>query len=44
MGRRGEVGRNAVPDAPLVLGPVSVSWLRLFVLAAAASLIVFTIC
>ena len=30
------------PEAPLVLGPVSVSWLRLFVLAAAALLIVFT--
>jgi len=30
------------PDAPLVLGPVSVSWLRLFVLAAAALLIVAT--
>ena len=30
------------PDAPLVLGPVSVSWLRLFVLAAAAMLIVGT--
>ncbi|MBC7580910.1 MAG: branched-chain amino acid ABC transporter permease, partial [Tardiphaga sp.] len=31
---------NPFPDAPLVLGPVSVSWLRLFVLAAAALLIV----
>lgn len=30
------------PDAPLVLGPVSVSWLRLFVLVAAALLIVTT--
>jgi branched-chain amino acid transport system permease protein len=30
------------PEAPLVLGPVSVSWLRLFVLAAAAMLIVVT--
>lgn len=30
------------PDAPLELGPVSVSWLRLFVLAAAALLIVVT--
>ena len=30
------------PEAPLVLGPVSVSWLRLFVLAAAAGLIVVT--
>jgi branched-chain amino acid transport system permease protein len=30
------------PDAPLVLGSVSVSWLRLFVLAAAALLIVLT--
>ena len=30
------------PDAPLVIGPVSVSWLRLFVLAAAALLIVAT--
>ncbi|MGJ4946500.1 branched-chain amino acid ABC transporter permease [Bradyrhizobium sp. HKCCYLS1011] len=30
------------PEAPLVLGPVSVSWLRLFVLAAAALLIVLT--
>ncbi|MET0968164.1 MAG: branched-chain amino acid ABC transporter permease [Tardiphaga sp.] len=28
------------PDAPLVIGPVSVSWLRLFVLCAAALLIV----
>jgi branched-chain amino acid transport system permease protein len=28
------------PEAPLVLGPVSVSWMRLFVLAAAALLIV----
>ena len=27
---------NPFPEAPLVLGPVSVSWLRLFVLAAAA--------
>jgi len=30
------------PEQPLVLGPVSVSWLRLFVLAAAALLIVVT--
>ena len=30
------------PETPLVLGPVSVSWLRLFVLAAAAMLIVVT--
>ncbi len=30
------------PDAPLELGPVSVSWLRLFVLAAAALLIAAT--
>ena len=30
------------PEAPLVLGPVSVSWLRLFVLAAATLLIVIT--
>ncbi|WP_109144226.1 branched-chain amino acid ABC transporter permease, partial [Bradyrhizobium sp. SUTN9-2] len=30
------------PEAPLVLGPVSVSWLRLFVLAAAAMLILVT--
>src|SRR6201996_1906225 len=30
------------PETPLVLGPVSVSWLRLFVLAAAALLIVLT--
>src|SRR5579862_7827153 len=30
------------PDEPLVIGPVSVSWLRLFVLAAAALLIVAT--
>ncbi len=30
------------PDAPLEIGPVSVSWLRLFVLAAAAFLIVVT--
>ena len=30
------------PDEPLVLGSVSVSWLRLFVLAAAALLIVVT--
>jgi len=30
------------PDEPLVLGSVSVSWLRLFVLAAAALLIVAT--
>src|SRR5579872_2526194 len=30
------------PEAPLVLGPVSVSWLRLFVLAAAALLIAVT--
>ena len=30
------------PDAPLELGPVSVSWLRLFVLFAAALLIVVT--
>src|SRR5260370_7151665 len=30
------------PEAPLVLGRVWVSWLRLFVLAAAASVIVFT--
>ena len=27
------------PDAPLVIGPVSISWLRLFVLAAALLLI-----
>jgi branched-chain amino acid transport system permease protein len=31
---------NPFPDAPLVIGPVSVSWLRLFVLVAAALLIV----
>ncbi len=31
---------NPFPDAPLVLGPVSVSWVRVFVLAAAALLIV----
>jgi branched-chain amino acid transport system permease protein len=30
------------PDEPLTIGPVSVSWLRLFVLAAAAALIVIT--
>ncbi len=30
------------PEAPLVLGPISVSWLRLFVLFAAALLIVIT--
>jgi len=30
------------PEEPLVIGPVSVSWLRLFVLAAAALLIVAT--
>src|SRR6202007_604894 len=30
------------PDEPLVLGPVSVAWLRLFVLAAAGLLIVVT--
>ena len=30
------------PDAPLEIGPVSVSWLRLFVLCAAALLIVVT--
>src|SRR5258705_11535290 len=30
------------PEAPLVMGPVSVSWLRLFVLAAAAMVIVVT--
>jgi branched-chain amino acid transport system permease protein len=33
---------NPFPDAPLVLGPVSVSWIRLFVLAAAALLIVIS--
>src|SRR3569623_1139131 len=33
---------NPFPDAPLVLGPVSVSWVRLFVLGAAAMLIVVT--
>ncbi|MCG6206070.1 branched-chain amino acid ABC transporter permease [Rhodopseudomonas sp. HC1] len=30
------------PDAPLEIGPVSVSWLRLFVLLAAGALIVLT--
>lgn len=30
------------PDAPLEIGPVSVSWLRLFVLVAAGALIVLT--
>jgi len=41
LGRRGEVVRNAVfPDAPLVLGPVSVSCCRLFVLARSGFLIV----
>jgi branched-chain amino acid transport system permease protein len=30
------------PDAPLEIGPVSVSWLRLFVLIAAGALIVLT--
>lgn len=30
------------PDAPLEIGPISVSWLRLFVLVAAALLIVLT--
>jgi branched-chain amino acid transport system permease protein len=30
------------PDAPLQLGPVSISWLRLFVLLAAATLIAIT--
>jgi branched-chain amino acid transport system permease protein len=33
---------NPFPDAPLALGPVSVSWIRLFVLAAAALLIVIS--
>ena len=30
---------NPFPDAPLTIGPTSVSWLRIFVLGAAASLI-----
>ncbi len=33
---------NPFPAAPLVLGPVSVSWLRIFVLAVALALIVAT--
>ena len=44
LGRRGQVGRRRrFPKRRWCSGPVSVSWLRLFVLAAAALLIVVTL-
>ena len=42
LGRRRQVGLTPFPETPLVIGPLSVSWLRLFVFFAALALIAAT--